>query len=54
MEYDSHIPYQGNKEKRCMAGGSGIQTDTQLILTGGVKLSHLQKTHWMEKQEKII
>lgn len=35
-EYDSHIPYQGNKEKRCMAGGSGVQTDTHLILTGGV------------------
>lgn len=35
-EYAFPIPYGNNKEKRCMAGGSGVQTGTQLILTGGV------------------
>lgn len=35
-KHASHIPPKKNKEKRCMAGGSGVQTDTHLILTGGV------------------
>lgn len=42
-EYESDIPLEENGEKRCMAGGSGTQTSTHLILTGGVNYGIFKK-----------
>lgn len=42
-EYESDIPLEENGEKRCMAGGSGTQTSTHLILAGGVNYSIFKK-----------
>lgn len=42
-EYEADIPAEANGEKRCMAGGSGTQTSTHLILTGGVNYTIFKK-----------
>lgn len=42
-KHESDIPLEKNGEKRCMAGGSGTQTDTHLILTGGVNYTIFKK-----------
>lgn len=42
-EYETDIPRDTNGEKRCLAGGSGTQTSTHLLFTGGVNYTLFKK-----------